>query len=83
MPQKRLLGVAAVLTSGVAAGIIESRSGKASVTPIPRKNVRRGKCFLVMKAISVSPNSVGRVLLFGPGGSKNQDPPYGVVFILI
>ena len=31
------------------AGTIESSSGSASVTPIPRRNVRRGRCFLVMK----------------------------------
>ncbi len=48
MPQKRLFGSAAVLTSRVPAGIIESSSGSASVTPIPRRNVRRGKCFFVM-----------------------------------
>ena len=48
MPQKRLFGSAAVLTSGVLAGTIESSSGSASVTPTPRRNVRRGRCFLVM-----------------------------------
>src|SRR5215510_4084979 len=48
MPQKRLLGSAAVLTSGVAAGIIESSSGSASVTPMPRWKVRRGRYFFVM-----------------------------------
>ncbi len=46
MPQNRLLDTAAVLPSGVCAGIIESSSGNASVTPMPRKNVRRGKCLL-------------------------------------
>src|SRR5579871_1482650 len=47
MPQKRLLGMAAVLARGVCAGIIESSSGRASETPTPRKNVRRGKCCFV------------------------------------
>ena len=51
MPQKRLFGSAAVLTSGVPAGIIESSSGSASVTPMPRRNVRRGRCFFVMNMI--------------------------------
>ena len=55
MPQKRLFGSAAVLTSGVPAGIIESSSGSASVTPMPRRNVRRGRCFFVMKDMIRSP----------------------------
>ena len=32
--------------SAVRAGTIESSSGSASVTPVPRRNVRRGRCFL-------------------------------------
>src|SRR5262245_7733433 len=55
MPQKRLLGSAAVLTSGVLAGIIESSSGSASVTPMPRRKVRRGRYFFVINAITFSP----------------------------
>jgi hypothetical protein len=50
MPQNRLFGSAAVFTMAVPAGIIESSSGSASVTPIPRRNVRRGRQVLVMKA---------------------------------
>src|ERR1044071_5105604 len=51
MPQKRLFGSAAVFTCAVAAGIIESRSGSASVTPMPCRKVRRGRCFLVMNML--------------------------------
>ena len=54
MPTKRLAGLAAVLLSGVCAGTIESSSGKANVTPAPRRNVRRGTCFLVMNIYLVS-----------------------------
>src|SRR5437870_2950851 len=43
----RLAGAAAVFFSSVCAGTIESSSGNARVTPIPRRNVRRGRCFLV------------------------------------
>ncbi len=39
---------AAVFFSKVCAGSIASSKGNASVTPIPRKNVRRGRCFFVM-----------------------------------
>jgi hypothetical protein len=35
-------GDAAVSRSGVSAGTIDSSSGSASVTPAPRRNVRRG-----------------------------------------
>src|SRR5678816_34158 len=58
MPQKRLFGSAAVLTSGVLAGIIESSSGNASVTPMPRRKVRRGRCFFVMNDIIRSPRGL-------------------------
>jgi hypothetical protein len=54
MPTNRLAGLAAVLLKGVCAGTIESSSGKANVTPTPRKNVRRGTCFLVMNIYLVS-----------------------------
>ena len=63
MPQKRLLGSAAVLTSGVAAGTIESSSGSASVTPTPRRNVRRGRCLFVMNDMVFSLRSS----VFSPG----------------
>ena len=42
------LGSAAVLPSGVCAGTIESSSGSASDTPMPRRTVRRERCFFVM-----------------------------------
>src|SRR5713226_10636733 len=49
MPTKRgALGVAAALAKGARAGIIDSRNGKASVTPAPRKTARREMCFCVM-----------------------------------
>src|ERR1051326_1004106 len=51
MPQNRLFGVAAVLAKGVCAGSIESSSGSATVTPAPRRNVRRERCFFEMKFI--------------------------------
>src|SRR5205814_10138024 len=54
MPQKRLFGAAAVCASAVAAGIIESSSGSASVTPMPRRNVRRGTARFVMNVICAS-----------------------------
>src|SRR4051794_32747801 len=47
-------GTADVLASAVAAGIIASSKGNASVAPMPRKNVRRGKDFFVMKFIVTS-----------------------------
>ena len=47
MPVKRVLGfAAAVLASGVCAGIIESSNGNANVTPAPRRNARRGYVLL-------------------------------------
>ena len=39
---------AAVFASSVRAGTIASSRGSASVAPTPRRNVRRGRCFLVM-----------------------------------
>src|SRR4051812_19891516 len=52
MHPRRLFGDAAVLPSGVWAGTIESRSGSAIATPAPRRKVRRGRCFFVMKLMS-------------------------------
>jgi hypothetical protein len=43
----RIFGVAAVCASAVAAGIIASSSGNASVTPAPRNTVRRLRCLFV------------------------------------
>src|SRR5579863_7696887 len=49
MKPRRLFGLAAVAASAVMDGIIESSSGRAMLVPnMPRRNVRRGKCFLVM-----------------------------------
>ena len=58
---------------------IEQR--KRIVAPTPRRNVRRGRCFFVMKAMFDS-IAAGRVLLCGPGRSR-QDPPYGADFDFI
>jgi glycogen debranching enzyme len=45
------------------AGSIESRNGKARVTPAPCRNVRRDSCFFVRNAISRSPwPTYGRLL---------------------
>ena len=43
---------AAVCASSVRAGIIESSSGNARLTPTPFRNVLRGKCFLVTNIVS-------------------------------
>ena len=44
----RRTGFAAVLASAVAAGTIASSSGNARLTPMPRRNVRRGNAILLM-----------------------------------
>src|SRR3954466_1126362 len=46
MPTNRLAGAAALNRIGVSAGTIASRNGRASATPAPRRNVRRGTCIL-------------------------------------
>src|SRR5258708_3991523 len=48
MPTNRPTGDAAVSPSRGRAGTIASSSGSASVTPAPRRNVRRGMCSLEM-----------------------------------
>src|SRR6185436_17642801 len=48
MHPRRLLGLAAVPARAVAAGTIDSSRGNASVTPVPLRNVRRERCFLLM-----------------------------------
>src|SRR5262245_14339875 len=60
MKASRVLGTAPASLDGVCAGSIDSNSGKASVTPVPRKNVRRERCFLLMKFISSSSLSILR-----------------------
>src|SRR5262249_1553760 len=51
MAPNRVLAPAAACLNGVAAGTIDSRKGRAIVTPAPCKNVRRDRCFFVMNAI--------------------------------
>src|SRR5712692_8529311 len=48
MKPRRRTGLAAVFPSAVSAGTIASSSGNATVTPKPRRNVRRGKVILLM-----------------------------------
>src|SRR5262249_12373988 len=43
----RVFGEAAVFASAVAAGTMASRKGRPSATPLPRRNVRRERYFLV------------------------------------
>src|SRR5580692_11593798 len=50
----RSLGAAAVCASAVAAGIIASSSGRASVAPAPRSTVRRDRCFFVRNMVNPS-----------------------------
>src|SRR5262245_60757853 len=65
MPRNRLTdpGAAAVLLSGVCAGSMDSRKGRASVTPAPRRNVRRGMNFFVMSIAAPLVRGVVRRLL--------------------
>src|SRR5437868_940434 len=44
----RLIGLAAVLLCADNAGTMPSKSGKASIAPMPRKTSRRERAFLVM-----------------------------------
>jgi hypothetical protein len=55
---RRRRGLAGVLSRAVAAGTIASSNGSAMVTPMPRKNVRRGIAFLV-RIIAVSSFNTG------------------------
>src|SRR5712692_336240 len=54
IPVKRVLGLAAVWARSVRAGTIASSNGNASMVPAPRRNVRRGMCFLVMNIVDRS-----------------------------
>src|SRR5688572_26710673 len=47
MHDSRVRPAAAVLASAVRAGTIASRKGSATVAPMPRRTVRRERCFLV------------------------------------
>jgi hypothetical protein len=51
MQLRRHFAAAAVFRIGVCAATMESSRGSAIVAPTPRRNVRRGKCFLVMNDI--------------------------------
>src|SRR4051812_28942847 len=54
-PKRRVgFGAAAVLAIAVIAGTIDSSSGSASVTPIPRRKVRLGNDILVMNMAASS-----------------------------
>src|ERR1700686_2814775 len=50
----RRCGFAAVLAMAVNAGSIYSSNGNARVTPMPRRNVRRGNDILVMNMVASS-----------------------------
>src|SRR3954471_4203585 len=63
MPTNRRTGVAAVNRSGVNAGTIDSRNGSASVTPAPRRNVRRGMNFFETNITSSSIRRVPQAVL--------------------
>src|SRR5215510_14482947 len=54
MQVRRLFGVAAVLLRGVCAGTMDSRKGRAIVTPAPLRKVRLERCFLEMTVMTVS-----------------------------
>src|SRR6186713_1629195 len=57
---------AAAPAEGFCAGSMDSRNGSAKVTPLPRRNVLRERCFFVMKFMMRSPltgsGSLGAVL---------------------
>ena len=52
MQTSRVRSGAAALTPALPAETIASRNGNATVAPTPRRNVRRGICFPVMKSTS-------------------------------
>src|SRR5262245_850340 len=57
IPTKRgIFPAACALAEGTSAGNIESSSGSARVTPAPRRNVRRERCFFATNII-VNPHS--------------------------
>src|SRR6476659_8555341 len=62
-PTKRLAGLAAVWRRGVCAGSMDSSSGNPSVTPHPRKNVRRGICFFVINTSSLLTEGIQIVIV--------------------
>src|SRR5512143_3755481 len=56
MKPARRVGLAAVWASAVPAGIMASSKGRATVAPMPRRKVRRCKCFFVRNMVRQSPN---------------------------
>src|ERR1700752_891355 len=66
---KRRGGLAAVLARGGKAGTIESRSGKARVTPAPRRNVRRGNAFFEITMKPSWPHKEGALAAAGSTGA--------------
>src|SRR5438552_7817141 len=71
MHVNRLFGFAAVLLSGVCAGAMDSRKGKAMVTPAPRRNVRRERCFFVMNIMIFSSSETARSSLYPERVTRN------------
>ena len=53
-PPKRRGDRAGDCARGVMAGAIDSRNGRATAAPIPRRNVRRGNDFLAMTIFEIS-----------------------------
>src|SRR6266571_8900361 len=64
MAPNRVFALAAVCLNGVAAGSMDSRKGKAMVTPAPVRNVLRERCFFVMNAMSAASRGVFTPHLF-------------------
>src|SRR5665213_2457627 len=56
MKPARRVGLAAVWANAVLEGIMESSRGRATVAPMPRRNVRRCKCFFVRNMDGQPPN---------------------------
>src|SRR5262245_9389553 len=63
-PPKRRGGFAWDWATGVMAGAIDSRNGRATAAPIPRRKVRRGSDFLAMTIFEVS-------LIRSPGARRH------------
>src|SRR5262245_22821427 len=74
MAPMRVFGAAAVCASAVRAGTIDSSSGSASVTPVPRRNVRRERCRLVMN-ISMTPPALAALAKRFDGLLRRRDKP--------
>src|SRR5262245_28382408 len=58
IPAKRVFGFEAVALSGVCAGSMASRKGNDNVTPAPRRNVRRERCFLEINIFIKPPSAL-------------------------